>query len=71
MSTTSWGCLQHRKHKQTKEDKNRARAGRGKEKKHLPWVSSRAVGREESEKDMEREEKREKLIFQGEKLFCR
>lgn len=59
MSTTSWGCLQHHKHKQTKEDKNRARASRGKEKKHLPWVSSRAVGEKKVRKTW-REKKRGK-----------
>lgn len=48
----------------TEGDENRARAGRGKEKKHLPWVSNRAVGREEQEKDREREEKREKVNIQ-------
>lgn len=72
----SWGCLQHSKHKHgvgglTNGDENRARAGGGKEKKHLPWVSSRAVGREEHEKDREREEKREKVNIPGEKRFCR
>lgn len=41
----------------TKRDKKRARAARGKEKKHLPCVSSRAVVREEHEKDRERKKK--------------
>lgn len=59
-NTMSWSCLQHNKHKQgglTKKDKKRDRAARGKEKKYLPCVSSRAVVREEHKRDRERKEK--------------
>lgn len=45
------------KRRREEGDKKRARAARGKEKKHLPCVSSRAVVREEHEEDRERKEK--------------
>lgn len=46
----------------TKEDKNKQSRMRKGEKAVLPWVSSRAVGREErQETDREKEENREKV----------
>lgn len=46
----------------TKEDKNRQSRMRKGEEAVLPWVSSRAVGREEQqETDREKEENREKV----------